>query len=198
MDPKAPYWQYGFPAAIICVLGADFAFAVGTLFIAKIALPHEQSVAGAILQTIMALGTSVGLSITTIAEVAGMKNEAKKLGITVASDADVAQIPPSVLFKGYRYAQLAGAAFGVFGMSEFKYHTMMSNPKTNSYRARGHTRLSQQNWDCWDEAQITLATSQRYCRTRGESRIYRFTCTVKELTLTNNIYINYYMIDHIK
>jgi hypothetical protein len=115
MDPSAPYWQYGFPAAIICVFGADFAFACGTLFIAKIAHPHEQSVAGAIFQTIMALGTSVGLSITTIAEVAGMKSEARKLGITLASDATAAQLPPAVLLKGYRAAQLAGVGFGVCG-----------------------------------------------------------------------------------
>jgi hypothetical protein len=115
MDPSAPYWQYGFPAAIICVLGADFSYACGTLFIAKIAHPPERSVAGAIFQTIMSLGTSVGLSITTIAEVAGMKSEARKLGITVASDATVAQIPPAVLLKGYRSAQLAGVAFGVCG-----------------------------------------------------------------------------------
>jgi drug/metabolite transporter (DMT)-like permease len=115
MDPSAPYWQYGFPAAIICVLGADFAFACGTLFIAKIAQPHEQSVAGAIFQTIMALGTSVGLSITTVAEVAGMNAEARRLGVTVAPDAIVTQIPPSVLLKGYRTAQLAGVAFGACG-----------------------------------------------------------------------------------
>ena len=41
------YWSYGFPSAIIIVFGADFVFSSGTLFIAKCARPHEQSVAGA-------------------------------------------------------------------------------------------------------------------------------------------------------
>jgi len=32
-------------------MGADFVFSAGTLFIAKFALPHEQSVAGALFNT---------------------------------------------------------------------------------------------------------------------------------------------------
>ena len=51
IDPNAPYWAFGFPAAIFSVFGADFVFAAGTLFIAKVARPHEQSVAGALFQT---------------------------------------------------------------------------------------------------------------------------------------------------
>ena len=50
IDPDAVYWAYGFPAAITAVVGADFVFAGGTLFIAKVSLPHEQSVAGAVFQ----------------------------------------------------------------------------------------------------------------------------------------------------
>lgn len=49
--PSAPYWAFGFPAMIISVIGADFVFASGTLFIAKVSLPHEQSLAGALFQT---------------------------------------------------------------------------------------------------------------------------------------------------
>ena len=48
---SAPYWAFGFPSAILSVFGADFVFAAGTLFVAKISLPHEQSVAGALFQT---------------------------------------------------------------------------------------------------------------------------------------------------
>lgn len=51
IDPSAPYWAFGFPAAIICVVGADFVYASGTIFVAKVALPHEQSVGGALFQT---------------------------------------------------------------------------------------------------------------------------------------------------
>lgn len=63
---ESPYWAFGFPAAIVCVFGADFVFAAGSLFVAKISLPHEQSVTGALLQTMMQLGSSFGLAITTI------------------------------------------------------------------------------------------------------------------------------------
>ena len=51
INTHAPYWAFGFPAAILSVVGADFVFAAGTLFVAKISLPHEQSLAGALFQT---------------------------------------------------------------------------------------------------------------------------------------------------
>lgn len=52
IDPDASYWAFGFPAAIVSVFGADFVFASGTLFVAKVCLPHEQSVGGALFQTV--------------------------------------------------------------------------------------------------------------------------------------------------
>ena len=51
MDTRITYWAFGFPAATIVVVGADFVYAAGTLFIAKISLPHEQSLAGGLFQT---------------------------------------------------------------------------------------------------------------------------------------------------
>lgn len=51
IDPSAPYWAFGFPAAILSVIGGDFVFSSGTLFIAKISLEHEQSLGGALFQT---------------------------------------------------------------------------------------------------------------------------------------------------
>ncbi|KAJ6544599.1 MFS general substrate transporter [Mycena vulgaris] len=65
--PSAPYWAFGFPAAIVSVFGADFIFAAGTLFVAKVSLPHEQSLAGGLFQTLTQLGTAFGLAISTIA-----------------------------------------------------------------------------------------------------------------------------------
>ena len=49
--PDAPYWAFGFPAAICSVFGADFVFASGTLYVSKIVEPNEQSLAGALFQT---------------------------------------------------------------------------------------------------------------------------------------------------
>ncbi|KAJ7490688.1 MFS general substrate transporter [Mycena latifolia] len=65
--PSAPYWAFGFPAAVVSVFGADFVFAAGTLFVAKVSLPHEQSLAGGLFQTLTQLGTAFGLAISTIA-----------------------------------------------------------------------------------------------------------------------------------
>lgn len=50
---QAPYWAFGFPAAIVSVFGADFVFSAGSLFVAKVSLHHEQSVSGALLQTML-------------------------------------------------------------------------------------------------------------------------------------------------
>ncbi|KAJ7250751.1 MFS general substrate transporter [Mycena rebaudengoi] len=64
--PSAPYWAYGFPSPIISVFGADFVFAAGTLFVAKVSLPHEQSLAGGLFQTLTQLVTAFGLAISTL------------------------------------------------------------------------------------------------------------------------------------
>ncbi|KAL0063122.1 hypothetical protein AAF712_010030 [Marasmius tenuissimus] len=66
INPSATYWAFGFPAAIVSVVGADFVFAAGTLFIAKVSLPHEQSVAGGVFQCMTQLGTSLGITISTV------------------------------------------------------------------------------------------------------------------------------------
>ncbi|KAJ7620277.1 MFS general substrate transporter [Roridomyces roridus] len=64
--PSASYWAYGFPSTIVSVCGADFVFAAGTLFVAKVSLPHEQSLAGGLFQTLTQFGTAFGLAISTI------------------------------------------------------------------------------------------------------------------------------------
>lgn len=51
---------------MLSVFGADFVFASGTLFVAKVAEGHEQSVAGALFQTMTQLGTAFGLTVGTI------------------------------------------------------------------------------------------------------------------------------------
>ena len=51
IDTHMTYWAFGFPAATIVVVGADFIYAAGSLYIAKISLPHEQSLAGGLFQT---------------------------------------------------------------------------------------------------------------------------------------------------
>ncbi|KAJ7474230.1 major facilitator superfamily domain-containing protein [Mycena latifolia] len=66
IDPSATYWAFGFPAAVCSVVGADFVFATGTLFVAGVSAPGEQSVAGGVFQTMTQLGSSLGVTISTI------------------------------------------------------------------------------------------------------------------------------------
>ena len=46
--PSMSYWDLEFSAMWLSVLGVDFVFPSGSLFIAKFALPYEQSMAGAL------------------------------------------------------------------------------------------------------------------------------------------------------
>ena len=66
INPNTTYWASAFPATCLVVIGADFVFSAGSLFIAKFALPHEQSLAGALFNTMTQLGTAVGVTVSTI------------------------------------------------------------------------------------------------------------------------------------
>ena len=55
------YWSYGFPAAIIVASGASFVYSTGALFIANCALPHEQSVAGALFTVMTQVSVQIHL-----------------------------------------------------------------------------------------------------------------------------------------
>lgn len=111
-DPSRSYWAYGFPSSILSVFGADFVFSAGTLFIAKVALPHEQSVAGALFQTMTQLGTSFGLAITTLLFNRVREMESAKLGVTVGDGFD-SEGPPHAQLLAYRAAEWGGFGFGV-------------------------------------------------------------------------------------
>jgi len=98
IKPDAIFWAFGFPAASLSVLGADFVFSAGTLFIAKVSLPHEQSVAGGIFQTMTQLGTAVGVTVSTV-----VFNRVKD---QIASGQDD--------LKSYQAAQWTNVGFGLF------------------------------------------------------------------------------------
>ncbi|KAH8109878.1 MFS general substrate transporter [Phellopilus nigrolimitatus] len=99
--PSAPYWAFGFPAAICSVFGADFVFACGTIFVAKVSAPHEQSLAGGLFQTLTQLGTALGLAATTIVHNTVLRSETNESGRDIQLDA-------------YRAAQWMVFAFGAF------------------------------------------------------------------------------------
>jgi hypothetical protein len=58
INPRASYWAFAFPASVISVMGADFVFSTGTLFIAKVVRSYEQSVAGALFLTMNQVQTN--------------------------------------------------------------------------------------------------------------------------------------------
>nr|GAT55166.1 predicted protein [Mycena chlorophos] len=64
--PSAPYWAFGFPAAITAVVGVDFLFAAGMMFVSNAVGPQEQSLAGGVFQTMTQIGTSLGVTVSTI------------------------------------------------------------------------------------------------------------------------------------
>jgi MFS family permease len=100
IDTRMSYWAFGFPAATIVVVGADFIYAAGSLYIAKISLPHEQSLAGGLFQTMTQLGTSVGITVTTVV----FNRVSRRIGPGVDNIAS------------YRAAQWTSFAFGILGM----------------------------------------------------------------------------------
>ena len=115
IDPAAPYWAFGFPAAIITVFGADFFFSTGTLFIARACKPHEQSVGGALFQTLTQLGTAFGLAISTVVFNATLKSKSRELG--VGTNVGGTNAPKAAQLAAYKGAMWSGFAFGVFGRS---------------------------------------------------------------------------------
>ncbi|KAK1232623.1 hypothetical protein PQX77_004243 [Marasmius sp. AFHP31] len=103
IDVDATYWAFGFPAAAVAVLGADFVMASGTLFIAKVTPPHEQSVAGAVFQCMQQLGTSIGITIGTVVF--------NRLLISNTGSNNPEEAPAPEVLKSYRAAQWTNFAF---------------------------------------------------------------------------------------
>ncbi|KAH8104781.1 efflux transporter [Cristinia sonorae] len=112
INTSAPYWAFGFPSAIIVVIGADFVFAGGTLFVAKLALPHEQSVAGGLYQTMAMLGQAFGLAISTIVFDRVRSTESSKLGVTI--DKLGLNAPREAQLKAYRATSWTMVGFSLF------------------------------------------------------------------------------------
>ncbi|KAI0789690.1 efflux transporter [Abortiporus biennis] len=112
INTSATYWAFGFPAAIISVWGADFVFAAGSLYIAKVSLPHEQSLSGGLFQTMTQLGTSLGLSITTIVFDRVRAQESAKMGVIIDVTGSNAPLPAQL--HAYRAAQWTVLGLGAF------------------------------------------------------------------------------------
>ena len=112
-DPSAPFWAFGFPSAFLVALGVDLAFAAGTLFVAKVSHPHEQSVAGALFQAMSQLGSAIGVSVSTIVFNGVLRAQSSGLGVPLDAQGDDAPVPAQL--KAYRAAMWTGFSFGLLG-----------------------------------------------------------------------------------
>ncbi|KAI0761546.1 efflux transporter [Trametes elegans] len=113
IDPAATFWAFGFPAAVLSVFGADFVFATGTLFVARVCLPHEQSVGGALFQTLTQVGVAFGIAISTIVFNTTLGKTAREYGVEVNKSGTNA--PREAQLVAYKDAMWTGFAFGLFG-----------------------------------------------------------------------------------
>jgi MFS family permease len=106
--PSMSYWPLEFPAIWLSVLGVDLVFSAGSLFIAKFALSHEQSMAGALFTTMIQLGISFGITVTTVVF--------DKVALATPTGAD--------MIASYHYATWTSGAFGliafVLGLLSFR------------------------------------------------------------------------------
>ncbi|KAF8331587.1 efflux transporter [Amanita rubescens] len=109
--PSSPYWAFGFPSSICAVFGADFVFAAGTLYVAKIVKEDEQSLAGGMFQTMTQAGTALGVIVTTIIYNRVLSQDSRKLGVIVDANQDNA--PRSAQLKAYQAAQWGAFCFAM-------------------------------------------------------------------------------------
>jgi hypothetical protein len=96
----------------LVVVGADFVFSGGSVLVAKLAHPSEQSLAGGLFQTLRQLGTAFGLTITTTIYNEVTKNvivDGERVGVSN----DPTYVPRVALLAGFRAAQWGAFVFPV-------------------------------------------------------------------------------------
>lgn len=112
IDPQWPYWYMAFFAQLLQLLSLNVLFTVGLLIISSIFPTRTQALGGAVFNTCAQLGTSIGLTITSVIADS----------VTAASP-EVDKTSPDALMTGYRAAFWALFAWmlivclaGVFGL----------------------------------------------------------------------------------
>jgi hypothetical protein len=111
IEPSAPFWVFCFPSACLVALGADFTFAAGTLFVAKVSHPHEQSVAGALFGAMSQIGSAIGVSVSTVVFNGVLRAQSRRLDVVLDAQGDNAPLPAQL--KAYKAAMWTGFSFGL-------------------------------------------------------------------------------------
>ncbi|GAA5985579.1 hypothetical protein JCM11641_004979 [Rhodosporidiobolus odoratus] len=107
-----PFWQWQFPAMILSVIGADFIFACGILYVSQVAGRGHQALAGSIFNMSTQIGTGIGLAINTIVQDRVTKREVEKLGMVY--DVNSNDIPREAYHIGLNAAFYTCAGFAFF------------------------------------------------------------------------------------
>ncbi|KAH9052314.1 efflux transporter [Lactarius vividus] len=76
-----------------------------------VSLPHEQSVAGALFQAMTQLGSTIGVSVSTIVFNSVLRTQSRRLGVVADAQADNVPLPAQL--KAYKAAMWTGFAFGL-------------------------------------------------------------------------------------
>ncbi|KAF8314445.1 MFS general substrate transporter [Clavulina sp. PMI_390] len=117
IDVDETFWTYGFFSAILCVFGSDYIFVSGTLLMAKVSRPEEQSLSGGLFIIVTQIGTSIGLSLCSIVMDHLAARKARELGSVVGSGAQaINNAPREALLAGYRGAQWVNFGYCMMGL----------------------------------------------------------------------------------
>ncbi|KAK7542096.1 major facilitator superfamily domain-containing protein [Phyllosticta citribraziliensis] len=104
IDPHTTYWAYGFPAMVLSVVGADIIFPCLTLFTAKSLPPEDQSLGGALINSVGQVGRAIGLAVATAIETAVMA-AASGVDVDDLDDAANTQKDSPSYLKGLKAAE---------------------------------------------------------------------------------------------
>ena len=128
------YWAQPFNAMWSLVLGADFLMATGALFVSRLSLPGEQSVAGALFQTLIQLGGAFGLAITTVIATA-YENKALSQGKQAIPALLEGLHAAFWLSAGISFLALAVAIVALRGMGTIGKGTVKGEPVSGEERS---------------------------------------------------------------
>lgn len=105
-------------------------FATGSIFVAKVALPHEQSLAGGVFNTVIQIGASFGIAISTVLADRVTATQSEKLGTSYSTKGSLGlgDVPLEAVLKGYRAAQWMGFAWCMLGESACAYMLSIWTP----------------------------------------------------------------------
>lgn len=75
ISARWPYWYAAFPAQLLSPLSADIMFTIGLLVVSEGFPEHTQALAGAVFNTVVQFGNSMGLTIMAVVAAAVSKRD---------------------------------------------------------------------------------------------------------------------------